>query len=154
MCSLADSHPPVRDFLALHRDEYPLIERRSVNPEKIRSLTVVDTQQCDRLGKAAEWLDLPHVKEIIVYDHHLGQESDIPATQSYISSVGATTTLIVEQLQQQEISLTSAEATVMALGIHVDTGSLTFDQSTPTRCSSFGLVDAARCQFIGNFYVP
>ncbi|MCC5657008.1 CBS domain-containing protein [Nostoc sp. XA010] len=125
------SHPPVRDFLALHRDEYPLIERRSVIPEKIRSLTVVDTQQRDRLGKAAEWLDLPYVKEIIIYDHHLGQESDIPATESYISSVGATTTLIVEQLQQQEISLTSAEATVMALGIHVDTGSLTYDQSTP-----------------------
>ncbi|MFN6540593.1 MAG: CBS domain-containing protein [Nostoc sp. EkiNYC01] len=125
------SHPPVRDFLALHRDEYPLIERRSVIPEKIRSLTVVDTQQRDRLGKAAEWLDLPNLKEIIVYDHHLGQESDIPATRSHISSVGATTTLIVEQLQQQQISLTSAEATVMALGIHVDTGSLTFDQSTP-----------------------
>jgi tRNA nucleotidyltransferase (CCA-adding enzyme) len=125
------SHPPVRDFLALHRDEYPLIERRSVIPENIRSLTVVDTQHRDRIGKAAEWLDLPHVKEIIVYDHHLGQESDIPATQSYISSVGATTTLIVEQLQQHQISLTFAEATVMALGIHVDTGSLTFDQSTP-----------------------
>ncbi|MDZ8107129.1 MAG: CBS domain-containing protein [Nostoc sp. DedQUE12a] len=125
------SHPPVRDFLALHRDEYSLIERRSVNPEKIRSLNVVDTQQRDRLGKAAEWLDLPNVTEIIVYDHHLGQESDIPATRSHISSVGATTTLIVEQLQQQQISLTPAEATVMALGIHVDTGSLTFDQSTP-----------------------
>ncbi|MEH1935577.1 MAG: CBS domain-containing protein [Nostoc sp.] len=125
------SHPPVRDFLALHRDEYPLIERRSVNPEKIRSLTVVDTQQRDRLGKAAQWLDLPNLREIIVYDHHLGQESDISATRSHISSVGATTTLIVEQLQQQQISLTSAEATVMALGIHVDTGSLTFDQSTP-----------------------
>ncbi|MFS0514403.1 CBS domain-containing protein [Nostoc sp. UIC 10607] len=125
------SHPPVRDFLALHRDEYPLIERRSVNPEKIRSLTVVDTQHRDRLGKAAEWLDLPYVREIIIYDHHLGQESDIPATESYISSVGATTTLIVEQLQQQEISLTPAEATVMGLGIHVDTGSLTFDQSKP-----------------------
>ncbi|QFS44321.1 CBS domain-containing protein [Nostoc sphaeroides] len=127
----AGSHPPVRDFLALHRDEYPLIERRSVNPEKIRSLSVVDTQQRDRLGKAAEWLDLPNLKEIIVYDHHLGQESDISATRSHLSSVGAATTLIVEQLQQQEISLTSAEATVMALGIHVDTGSLTYDQSTP-----------------------
>ncbi|MDZ8030812.1 CBS domain-containing protein [Nostoc sp. DedSLP04] len=124
------SHPTVRDFLALHRDEYPLIERRSVNPEKIRSLTVVDTQQRDRLGKAAQWFDLPTVREIIVYDHHLGQESDIPATRSHIDSVGATTTLIVEQLQQQEISLTAAEATVMALGIHVDTGSLTYDQST------------------------
>ncbi|MEH2318954.1 CBS domain-containing protein [Nostoc sp.] len=125
------SHPPVRDFLALHRDEYPLIERRSVNPEKIRSVTVVDTQHRDRLGKAAQWLDLPNLREIIVYDHHLGQESDILATRSHISSVGATTTLIVEQLQQQQISLTPAEATVMALGIHVDTGSLTFDLSTP-----------------------
>jgi tRNA nucleotidyltransferase (CCA-adding enzyme) len=125
------SHPPVRDFLALHRDEYLLIEGRSVNAEKIRSVSVVDTQQRDRLGKAADWLDLPNLKEIIVYDHHLGQVSDIPATRSHIFSVGATTTLIVEQLQQQEISLTSAEATVMALGIHVDTGSLTFDQSTP-----------------------
>jgi tRNA nucleotidyltransferase (CCA-adding enzyme) len=125
------SHPPVRDFLALHRDEYPLIERRSVNAEKIRSITVVDTQQRDRLGKAAEWLYLPKLKDIIVYDHHIAQESDIPATVAHISQVGATTTLIVEQLQQQQISLTAAQATVMALGIHVDTGSLTFDSSTP-----------------------
>ncbi len=125
------SHPPVRDFLALHRDEYPLIERRSVNPQKIRSLRIVDTQQRDRLGKAAEWLDLPHLQEIIVYDHHLGQKQDIPATQSYISPVGATTTLMVEKLQQQQISLTPSQATVMALGIHVDTGSLTYDSSTP-----------------------
>ncbi|MCV3213495.1 CBS domain-containing protein, partial [Plectonema radiosum NIES-515] len=125
------SHPPVRDFLALYRDEYPLIERRSVNPEKIRSISVVDTQQRDRLGKAAEWLDLPNLKEIIVYDHHIAQESNIPATIAHIYQVGATTTLIVEQLQQQQISLTAAQATVMALGIHVDTGSLTFDSSTP-----------------------
>ncbi|BAY43742.1 polynucleotide adenylyltransferase region [Scytonema sp. HK-05] len=125
------SHPPVRDFLALHRDEYQLIERRSVNPKEIRSLIVVDTQQRDRLGKAAEWLDLPHIKEIIIYDHHQEQLGDIPATKVHISPVGATTTLIVEQLQKEQISLTNAEATVMALGIHVDTGSLTFDYATP-----------------------
>jgi tRNA nucleotidyltransferase (CCA-adding enzyme) len=125
------THPPVRDFLALHRDEYPLIERRAVNPKQIRSLIVVDAQQRDRLGKAAEWLDLPDVREIIIYDHHLGQQTDIPATQFYLSPVGAVTTLIVEQLQQRPITLTPAEATVMALGIHVDTGSLTFDHTTP-----------------------
>ncbi|WP_016952586.1 CBS domain-containing protein [Anabaena sp. PCC 7108] len=125
------AHPPVRDFLALHRDEYALIERRSVNPEKIRSLTVVDTQQRDRLGKAAEWFDLANIQEIVVYDHHLGQDSDIPATQLYLDHVGATTTLMAEELQKRHISLTSAQATVMALGIHVDTGSLTYSQSTP-----------------------
>ena len=125
------AHPAVRDFLALHRDEYALIERRSVNPKQIQSLIVVDTQKRDRLGKAAEWFDLPHLTAIELYDHHLNSECDIPATQAEIEPVGATTTLIVEQLQQTPILLTSVEATVMALGIHVDTGSLTFDQTTP-----------------------
>jgi tRNA nucleotidyltransferase (CCA-adding enzyme) len=124
------AHPPVRDFLALHRDEYPLIERRAVIAENIRSVRVVDTQQRDRLGKAAEWLDLPNI-EIIVYDHHLSQQLNIPATASHIEPVGACTTLMVEQLQQQQIPLTLSQATVMALGIHVDTGSLTFDSATP-----------------------
>ncbi|MCT7960325.1 CBS domain-containing protein [Laspinema sp. D1] len=128
-------HPGVRQFLALHRDEYPLIERRSVNPDRIRSVTVVDTQQRDRLGKTAEWLDLP--VPISVWDHHPHVQSDIPATETHIEALGATTTAIVEQLRlglnphPNEPILNVAEATVMALGIHVDTGSLTFDHTTP-----------------------
>ena len=132
------AHPPVRDFLALHRDEYPLIERRSVIPEQIRSLTVVDTQKRDRLGKAAIWFDLANVEKIIIYDHHLGQEGDIPSTESYIEEVGATTTLMVERLQKSNISLNAAQATVMALGIHVDTGSLTYKQSTARDALALG----------------
>lgn len=124
------AHPAVRDFLALHRDEFALIERRSVNPKKIRSLTVVDNQQRERLGKAAEWFDLPHLQAIELYDHHLASDCDIPATYIEIEPVGATTTLIVEKIQQAGVSLTPFEATVMALGIHVDTGSLTYDRST------------------------
>jgi len=127
------AHPAVRDFLALHRDEYPLLERRSVNPQKIRSIAVVDAQRRDRLGKAAEWLDLP--VPIQVWDHHLNIESDIPAMERHIAAVGATTTLIVEKLRQLDGEklgkLPAVETTVMALGIHVDTGSLTFDHSTP-----------------------
>ncbi len=124
------AHPAVQDFLALYRDEYPTIERRAVNPAQIRSVTVVDTQKRDRLGKAAEWLDLAYLQEIVVYDHHLGQSSDIPATQIYIEPVGASTTIVVEKLQQANIALTTAEATAMAVGIHVDTGSLTFELTT------------------------
>ncbi len=126
-------HPTVRDFLALHRDEYPLIERRSVNPQQIRSISIVDASQRDRLGKAAEWLDLPHLSEIAVFDHHLQADLDIPATVTQIEAVGATTTLIVEKLREKsdrEFRLQPSEATVMALGIHVDTGSLTFEGAT------------------------
>ncbi|GAB4374702.1 MAG: CBS domain-containing protein [Elainellaceae cyanobacterium] len=150
------SHPTVRDFLALHRDEYALIERRSVSPDRIRQIFVVDTQWRDRLGKAAEWLDLPNVT-VTVYDHHLDEQGDILASNRQVQAVGAATTLVVEQLQanslraghpdqgpessetepqesekllSQRLSLTPAEATVMALGIHVDTGSLTYDHTT------------------------
>ncbi|MEB3829248.1 CBS domain-containing protein [Phormidium sp. CCY1219] len=156
-------HPGVREFLALHRDEYPLIERRSVNPGAIRSLTIVDTQLRDRLGKAREWLDLP--LPIYLWDHHFTEHSDIPATETHIEAVGAATTLIVEQLQKatenaeftterkpdphspflipppnnpHSAIISVAEATVMALGIHVDTGSLTFHHSTPRDANALG----------------
>jgi len=123
------AHPGVKSFLALHRDELAVIEQRSVNPDQIETLMVVDTQQRDRVGKAQSWFDYPQLKEIILYDHHAFQ-GDIPATAAYIDTVGATTTLIVEALQQREISLTAIEATVMALGIHADTGSLTYLETT------------------------
>ncbi|HEY9901421.1 MAG TPA: CBS domain-containing protein [Candidatus Sericytochromatia bacterium] len=150
------AHPAVRDFLALHRDEYALIERRSVNSEQIHSLVVVDTQKRDRLGKAAEWFDLPHLTSIEVYDHHLDSETDIPATETYIDSVGAITTLIVEQLQQTSIQLTTAEATVMALGIHADTGSLTFDQTTPRDAAALAwlMAQGANVRQISEYVSP
>lgn len=150
------AHPAVRDFLALHRDEYALIERRSVNPKQIQSLVVVDTQKRDRLGKAAEWFDLPHLTAIEIYDHHLNIDSDIPVTQMQIESVGATTTLIVEQLQQASIALTTAEATVMALGIHVDTGSLTYDQTTARDATALAwlMVQGANVRQVAEYVDP
>ncbi len=123
------AHPTVRDFLALHRDEFALIERRSVNPQAICALSLVDAQRRDRFGKVAEWFDLPNLV-ITIYDHHQESDCDIPTHQLLVESVGATTTLIAEKLQSEQVSLNSVEATVMALGIHVDTGSLTFEQAT------------------------
>ncbi|MGI0491662.1 CBS domain-containing protein [Alkalinema pantanalense CENA528] len=123
------AHPAVRDFLALYRDEYPLIERRSVPAEQIRSISIVDTQNRDRLGKTAEWLDLP--VPIAIYDHHPDADCDIFAQEKFVEDLGATTTLITEQLQQAGYVINTLDATVLALGIHVDTGSLTFDHTSP-----------------------
>ena len=125
------AHPAVKNFLALHRDEFAFVEMRSINPEAIACIYIVDTQTSDRLGQAADWLNLPNVNQIEVYDHHADLQSDIPVTEIHIEAVGAITTYITELLQQQNITLTAFEATAMALGIHVDTGSLTFDQTTP-----------------------
>ncbi|UIE37269.1 CBS domain-containing protein [Leptodesmis sichuanensis] len=148
-------HPAVRQFLAFHRDEYPLIERRSVNPEKVRSLIIVDTQLRSRLGKGAEWLDLPQV-EVEIYDHHADVDSDIAAKVRHVEPVGAVTTMVVERLQEQGIIPTPIEATVMALGIHVDTGSLTFGHSTArdARALAWLMEQGASLRVIGEYTDP
>ncbi|MEB3161076.1 MAG: CBS domain-containing protein, partial [Synechocystis sp.] len=124
------AHPTVREFLALHRNEFNLIELRSVNPDQIRAIYIVDNQQTDRLGKAADWLTLPQLDQVVIYDHHLNSPCDIRADRIEIAAIGATTTLITEKLQQEGVTLNPVEASVMALGIHVDTGSLTFPQTS------------------------
>ncbi|URR34879.1 CBS domain-containing protein [Thermosynechococcus sp. HN-54] len=123
------THPKVGEFLAYHRDEYPLIEARAVDPSQLRQIWVVDTQWRRQLGQAAGWLDQPQV-QIGLYDHHLEMAGDIVPQQQWLEPVGATSTIVCEHLQAAEISLTPTEATVLALGIHADTGSLTFEQTT------------------------
>ncbi len=125
-------HPTVQRFVALHRDEYPLIERRAVNPNQIRSLTLVDAQLPHRFGPAAEWIDLALARHIpiTIYDHHPATEKAVPAQTTVIETVGSASTLVVEAMQRQGILPTVAEATVMALGVHVDTGSLLFETAT------------------------
>ncbi|MCC0175622.1 CBS domain-containing protein [Waterburya agarophytonicola K14] len=125
------AHPAVKNFLALYKDEFTFAEMRSISPETISTIYIVDTQKSDRLGAAADWFDLPNVGNIEVYDHHVDLKSDIAVTKIHTEAVGAITTYIAELLQEHNLSLTTFEATAMALGIHVDTGSLTFDQSTP-----------------------
>lgn len=120
----------VRKFLALHRDELAIADRRSIDPQAIRTLTVVDTQKRDRLGMLADWLDSPHLAAIEIYDHHPGAICDIPATQSILEDVGAISTVVVEKLAAVGRLPTPLEATVLALGIHADTGSLTFEHTT------------------------
>ena len=125
------AHQTVRDFLALHRDEYPLVELRSVDVHALRRVILVDVQTPKRLGKAEPWVYRKDV-EVYVFDHHPNpRPPDYSPKIWCVEPVGATSTLIVERLQQEEIELTPFEVTALALGIHVDTGSLTFGNSSP-----------------------
>lgn len=139
-------HPTVSRFLALYRDQYPLIERRAVMLDQVASITVVDTQQRERLGPVAPWLEQVRDRggDITLYDHHLSAPGNIPARHCHVEPVGAATTLVAEQLQHQNLLPTPAEATVMALGIHVDTGSLTFEHTTPRDASALAWLMAQR----------
>ncbi|MFP4134266.1 MAG: CBS domain-containing protein [Halothece sp.] len=149
------AHPGVKSFLSLHRDELAVIEQRSVHPEDIETLIVVDTQHRQRVGKVEAWFDFPQLKNIILYDHH-PLEGDIPATITHIDNVGASSTLVVEELRAKGASLSAIEATVMALGIHTDTGSLTFPQSTArdAKALSWLMEQGANVNVISEYVEP
>jgi len=93
------------------------------------TLVIVDTRQKNRLTGISELLEKNGV-HIEIYDHHPPMEGDIRANVDISKAYGATTTILSEILQEQQIKLTPEEATVMALGIYEDTGLFTFSSTT------------------------
>lgn len=135
------AHPTVQAFLSIWRDEYPLIERKAVDFDRVRSLTLVDASSRDRFSPVSDWFHLAEQSNlpIYIYDHHDSDDGsddqpasspDLPDAEAHIEAVGAATTLVAEVLRSQSIPINPSEATVMALGIHSDTGSLGFEQAT------------------------
>lgn len=68
------------------------------------------------------------VEKVIVYDHH--PTGDIEEYEGRVDRVGATTTLVVEELMHRDADLSPEEATVIALGIYEDTGNFTYEGTT------------------------
>src|ERR671936_729235 len=63
--------------------------------------------------------------ETIVFDHHAaGLPEWVSESNAVVSEDGALTTTLVGVLAEREVAVTPLEATVFALGIHEDTGSL------------------------------
>lgn len=123
--------PSLRRFLSLHRQLYHIIDAKAVDPHRLRWVGVVDTVRKDRLGIAADWPSL--AEEVVVFDHHVGRQCDITNPRKidiFVEPVGAVATLICERLMRAGHQMTPAEATLLALAIHSDTGSLTFEHTT------------------------
>jgi tRNA nucleotidyltransferase (CCA-adding enzyme) len=115
----------VRDFLRRVDFSFESETPKTIDIHQITRLIIVDTKQADRIGELANILYKPYLK-VHLYDHHPGSQKDFEAELEIVEDVGATTTIFVRLLRQQGIELTPMEATVLALGIYEDTGSLTF----------------------------
>ena len=117
--------------MALHRQLYQIIDPRAVDPKRLRWVGVVDTVRKERLGIAAEWPEM--ADEVVVFDHHAGRICDIHNSNKIeviVDAVGAVATLICERLKAANHQMSPAEATLLALGIHSDTSSLTLEHTT------------------------
>ncbi|NJN69887.1 MAG: CBS domain-containing protein, partial [Nitrospira sp.] len=119
----------VRHFLAEH--DLDISKLKTIDHSQISRVILVDTHDACRIGTLKSCIDNPAV-EVVVFDHHVDDTS--PYTNrsplSLIQTVGATTTLLIEQLRQRNMTVTPFEATVMALGLYEETGSFGFVSTT------------------------
>lgn len=147
----------VKEFMALHRDSFIIKNPSGLNLSKINKLIIVDTQSPERLGKFEKCVLNNDIK-LIIFDHHtsLYNNSNKLPFKTYLKitePLGATTTIFVEKIRKKGISITPLEATVFALGIYEDTGSLTFESTTSrdVKAVAYLLEKGANLNFISNF---
>ncbi len=121
----------VRDFYRLHAEELgPVVEVSRLELDAIKRLVVVEAMHASRLGEL-EPVALDPAVEKVVFDHHGDQLPDwVHPEAAVVSTDGALTTTLVGILAEREILPSPLEATTFALGIHEDTGSLTYPTST------------------------
>jgi len=118
----------VRAFIAEHPIEFDKI--KDIPLEEVTRLILVDCKNAGRIGKLSEIVTRGGVS-IHIYDHHPVAPGDLRGEVEVIEDVGATTTILVEMLKEKNIPISPFEATLLAIGIYEETGSLTFPTTTP-----------------------
>ncbi len=129
----------VRGFVNLVRDVIKPEDERKVDFSAMRRLIVVDTRLKSRIGTAGEYLKTSGLK-VHVYDHHPRRRQDIKAQKDHYLKCGATVTILLEIIRKRNIPISPLEATVFALGIYEDTGSLTFRTTTKKDIDTVGFL--------------
>ncbi|MDD5015194.1 MAG: CBS domain-containing protein [Atribacterota bacterium] len=119
----------VRKFISVYGDLIEITPIKKIKIVDITKLIIVDTRIKRRIGSFANVLKKRDL-EIHIYDHHPDTSDDIKGDLNVIEEVGATTTIILKKLKEMKLEITPIEATLFAMGIYEDTGSLTFSTTT------------------------
>jgi len=117
----------LRDFLALYKDELPFVSRGDLPRQRISHLILVDAQAVASLPGMDS-----HTRTHII-DHH-AQEEPLPDRGKTASPtvtfegdlIGATATLLIEEIQRQGVLVDRLGATLLLMGVYEDTGSLSY----------------------------
>lgn len=119
----------VRKFISIYGDLIEVTPLKKIKIEEINKLIIVDTRIKRRIGPFSNLINKKDV-EIHIYDHHPSTADDIKGNINVIEEAGATTTIILKKIRNMNLEITPIEATLFALGIYEDTGSLTFSTTT------------------------
>ena len=129
VCPPGSMNRRVKDFLNRYGHLWNLQKPSKIPIDQVTLMIVVDTRSRSRIGPFAALAGRQDV-EVHVYDHHPPTMDDIPANKMVYEHIGATTTLIVEQLCRNRTRISAEEATLFSMGIYDDTGALTYEATT------------------------
>ena len=124
----------VRDYLmhAPHVNS-EVVKLKNIDLDAISRIIIVDTRQASRIGPFAEILGRKGL-EVIIYDHHPASPDDIKGQEEYCKELGSNIALMMDIINTKGCKPSPEIATVMAMGIYEDTGSLLFPSTTPQDC--------------------
>lgn len=115
-------------FIHLYRDVLELREPDDVDLSDVTELIVVDTGDPERIKPFDKLIgQVP----VTVYDHHPRSERDIPAVKGLHRLIGATASILTLLLKSREIAIPAELASLALLGIHEDTGNLSYANTQP-----------------------
>jgi tRNA nucleotidyltransferase (CCA-adding enzyme) len=121
----------VREFYNLHADQIPSVEPSAVDQDSVRRLVLVEVTSTERLGEFAALARRDEV-EVVAFDHH-GRErrtDELEEGTAFVGRDGSVVTAMLKLLLERGIEISPMHATAFALGIHEDTGSLTYTSTT------------------------
>ncbi len=124
--------PNVEGFLRLYEGRFRFVRvpLSALPKEEIDTVVLADTIVPSRLGDYRALLDQKGVR-IVAYDHHEPSSASLQyIDEGHIQKCGATASLVIAALRQQFVPVNPDEATLLALGIYEDTGSLLFPETT------------------------
>jgi tRNA nucleotidyltransferase (CCA-adding enzyme) len=113
------------------RDSFKVVMESEIDDinENIELLVITDCKFKSRLGYLEKLIK--KAQKVYIYDHHTGNECDIDNDKLILKEVGASTSIIVNEISQNNLVLQQNELTLLMLGIYEDTGFLTFNSTTP-----------------------
>jgi tRNA nucleotidyltransferase (CCA-adding enzyme) len=143
----------VREFTALHARELDLAEASRCDLSGVTRVIVVETSDARRLGVLAALVE-GGTTEVVLFDHHGDQLPEwVSAEHAVLSPDGALSSTMAGIMAERGIEPTGPEATALALGIHEDTGSLTYPTTTlrDVEALAFCMRHGANQELIGTF---
>lgn len=108
---------------------FSLRQPKDVDFSAVRTLVVVDTRQKSRIRHVEAAFANPDL-EVHLYDHHPDAEDDLAGTVSVVKPWGSCTAILVQLMQERNITPSPDEATMLGLGIYEDTGAFTYSSTT------------------------